>query len=63
MSSVPDFSQASAAAAVERVTPGEGEPLTAADAAAGTAGLAAGPDGTSDPEAGDEEPGDPSGAS
>ncbi|GAA4664985.1 hypothetical protein GCM10023225_35680 [Kineococcus glutinatus] len=40
---MPDFSQAPAAAAVERVTPGDGEPLTAADAEAGAAGLAADP--------------------
>ena len=40
MTSVPDFSQATAAAAVERVTPPEGEPITAADAEAGAAGLA-----------------------
>ena len=40
MTSVPDFSQASAAAAVERVTPAEGEPYTDADAEAGVAGLA-----------------------
>jgi hypothetical protein len=41
MTSVPDFSQAPAAAAVERTTPPGGEPLTAADAELGTAGLAA----------------------
>ncbi|PPK94250.1 hypothetical protein CLV92_108152 [Kineococcus xinjiangensis] len=41
MTSVPDFSQATAAAAVERVTPEGGEPITAADAEAGAAGLAA----------------------
>ncbi|WP_459645352.1 hypothetical protein [Kineococcus sp. NUM-3379] len=40
MTSVPDFSQASAAAAVERVTPAEGEPYTDADAEVGVAGLA-----------------------
>ena len=50
MTSVPDFSQATSAAAVERVTPPEGEPLTAAAAAAGTAGLAA-------PEPDEHEPG------
>ena len=49
MTSVPDFSQAPAAAAVERVTPPGGEPLTAADAESGTAGLASDPE--PDPEA------------
>ena len=39
MSSVPDFSQAPAAAAVELVSPPEGEPVTA-DAPPGTTDLA-----------------------
>lgn len=50
MTSVPDFSQAPAAAAVERVTPPGGEPSTAADAEAGTAGPAAGPASGADAE-------------
>lgn len=49
MSSVPDFSQAPAAAAVERVTPPGGEPVVADGAEAGTADRT-----TTDP---DDEPG------
>ena len=57
MTSVPDFSQATAAAAVERVTPPEGEPVTEADAEAGAAGLAADPsaDPAARPRRGDAE--------